>query len=147
MPRERRLSFGLEAPSPQPSPRRGEGEVTERCRIPYATGSPVAYATGAPWVLNQVSMRCQPSSAANPRGNFPLVGGPPQVTSVVLDTGQVSFTATGLLVGHQYIVQSTFDLALGSWSDVFPFTATQTTQTFPNTITNSSQQFWRILAP
>ena len=86
-------------------------------------------------------------SPANPRGNFPLVNGGPQITAIAINAGQAAVTATSLLLGHQYAIQTRLDLATGAWSDDLNFTATLETQSFSNPITNSPQQFWRIVAP
>src|SRR5262249_42314203 len=74
-------------------------------------------------------------SAANPRGNFPLVNGGPKITGFGVTAGTGSVTATNLLAGHLYVMQSNSDLAAESWSDAFNFTATQTTQSLPVTVT------------
>jgi hypothetical protein len=86
-------------------------------------------------------------SAANPRGSYSLANGPPQIEGLALNSGQVSISATVLLAGHTYVLQSSSDLAAGDWSDVLQFTAAQPSQIIPGAITNPAQQFWRVLAP
>jgi hypothetical protein len=100
--------------------------------------SPSAYATG-PYVV-------QWSDAANPRSSFPLVSGPPGISRIGPASGQVSLTATGLLVGHSYVEQTAEDVATGNWSNAVSFVAAQVTQSFTNAI-NASSRFWRIYAP
>jgi len=86
-------------------------------------------------------------SPSNPRGNFPLANGPPQISGVAPGSGQLALTVTNLLAGHQYAEQTCTDLAAGDWSNVSVFTATQVTETHSGSVTNAPQQFWRILAP
>jgi hypothetical protein len=101
--------------------------------------SPSAYPSG-PYVV-------QWSDAANPRGNFPLVSGPPQISGVQVSSGQALVTAGGLLNAHSYVEQTAANLTSANWSNAISFTATQTSQTLTNAIGNSQSQFWRLLAP
>ena len=86
------------------------------------------------------------SDAANPRGNFPLVSGPPGISRINIASGQVSLTATNLLIGHSYVEQTTVDLLSGNWSNALTFVPAQIAQSFTNSI-NASSRFWRIFAP
>ncbi len=101
--------------------------------------SPAIYYPG-PYVAGWTNL-------ANPRQKFPLVSGPPQISSIRLMPGQAVLVVTGLLAGHSYVEQANPDLTSGSWSNVVSFIPLQSTQTFTNAIGNSPGQFWRIFAP
>ncbi len=87
------------------------------------------------------------NNIANPRQKFPLVSGPPQISSISLMPGQVVLAVTGLLAGHSCVEQASPDLTPGSWSNIVSFIPGQTSQSFTNAIGNSPCQFWRIFAP
>ena len=101
--------------------------------------SPSAYSDG-PYVV-------QWADAANPRGNFPLVSGPPQITSIAVSSGQFRLTASNLLAGHSYVEQTSSNLISSNWSSMISFVPTQTSHSLTNIFTSSPSQFWRILAP
>ena len=49
------------------------------------------------------------------------------------------------VVGWNYMLQSTSNLALGIWTTVTNFVATQSAAAFTNSATNSAQKFYRIV--
>lgn len=85
--------------------------------------------------------------AANPRGNFPLVAGPPRISSVNISAGFARLAVSGLLTNHTYTEQSSMDLASGTWRNAINLLPVQTTQTLTNAVGNAPRQFWRIYAP
>ena len=87
------------------------------------------------------------TNVANPRQKFPLVSGPPQISSLGLGQGHAVLTVTGLLIGQSYVEQTSPDLTSGSWSNLVSFIPAQTSQSFTNAIGNSPSQFWRLFAP
>ena len=84
---------------------------------------------------------------ANPRHDFPLVSGPPQVSGLSVSAGQARPRVGGLLVGHSAVEPSAQDLAAGNWSGLFSLVAGQPSQSLTNPISSSSYQLWRIFAP
>ena len=52
---------------------------------------------------------------------------------------------SGLVVGRNYALQTTTNLASGVWSTTTNFTATKTTATLTNTTAGATQLFYRIL--
>ncbi len=87
------------------------------------------------------------SGAANPRNNFPLANGPPQISSLTASPGQVILTLSNLLSGHSYVEQTSPDLTSNNWSNAVNFIPLQSSQSFTNVTTASPSRFWRIFAP
>lgn len=86
------------------------------------------------------------SSAVNPRQAYPLPEGPPKLGNLTFVPSQVSMTTSGLLVGHEYVVQSSTDLM--TWTSLLSFTASQTSQVLNDSLTNNPpRKFWRMMAP
>lgn len=128
----------------------GDGAPAETWTGTWSDGAPVA-PLGAtdlpdPSVYAPGPYLVQWDDAANPRGRFPLVSGPPSLTLVGPGPGQATFTATGLLSGHEYLVQSIADLTTGAWSNATSFVALESTQSI-TTVAVGNFQIWRLLAP
>jgi hypothetical protein len=106
--------------------------------------NPAGYAPG-PYVAGW-------DGAANPRGNFVLVSGPPMISDVSVRAGQAILAVSGLIGGHTYAEQTSANLMPGSWSNAMSFVAAQsgqslTTQSLTNALAGGSARYWRILVP
>ena len=51
----------------------------------------------------------------------------------------------GLVIGRDYTLQTTTNLASGAWTTATNFTAAQTTATLTNTTAGAAQLFYRLL--